>query len=62
MLVPEQIVVVEALALMVGLVDTVTVTVAVFVHPLLFVPVTVYVVVAVGVTVILAPVPPVFQL
>ena len=38
---PEHIVETDALAVMVGLLDTVTVTVAVFVHPLLFVPVTV---------------------
>ena len=38
---PEHIVETDALAVIVGLLDTVTVTAAVFVHPLLFVPVTV---------------------
>ena len=41
---------------------TVTLTVAVPVHPAVFVPVTVYVVVPLGVTVMLAVLPPVFQL
>jgi len=41
---------------------TVTLTVAVPVHPAVLVPVTVYVVVALGVTVMLAVLPPVFQL
>ena len=41
---------------------TVTLTVAVPVHPAPVVPVTVYVVVALGVTVMLAVLPPVFQL
>jgi len=41
---------------------TVTLTVAVPVHPAALVPVTVYVVVALGVTVMLAVLPPVFQL
>ena len=39
-----------------------TLTVAVPVHPAVLVPVTVYVVVALGVTVMLAVLPPVFQL
>ena len=41
---------------------TVTLTVAVAVHPAVVVPVTEYVVVALGVTVMLAVLPPVFQL
>jgi hypothetical protein len=41
---------------------TVTLTVAVPVHPAVLVPVTEYVVVALGVTVMLAVLPPVFQL
>ncbi len=41
---------------------TVTLTVAVPVHPAVLVPVTVYVVVELGVTVMLAVLPPVFQL
>ena len=40
-LVPEHTVEEEALDVIVGLLDTVTVTVPVLVHPLLFVPVTV---------------------
>jgi len=51
-----------AVILIVGEEPTVTVTVAVFEHPTPLDPVTVYVVVAVGVTVILAVLPPVLQL
>ena len=40
---------------MVGVVFTLTITVAVFVQPLLLVPATVYIVVAVGLAVTLAP-------
>ena len=49
-------------ALTVGNRFTVTLTVAVPVHPAVLVPVTVYVVVELGVTVMLAVLPPVFQL
>ena len=48
--------------LTVGKEFTVTLTVAVPVHPAVLVPVTEYVVVALGVTVMLAVLPPVFQL
>ena len=51
-----------AVAVTVGNGFTVTLTVAVPVHPAVVVPVTEYVVVALGVTVMLAVLPPVFQL
>ena len=51
-----------AVAVTVGKEFTVTLTVAVPVHPAVLVPVTEYVVVALGVTVMLAVLPPVFQL
>ena len=60
-LVPEHTVEAEALAVMVGDGLTVIVTVAVFVQPLLLVPVNVYVVIPVGLTLILAVVAPVLQ-
>ena len=51
-----------AVAVTVGNEFTVTLTAAVPVHPAVLVPVTVYVVVELGVTVMLAVLPPVFQL
>jgi hypothetical protein len=59
---PTHIDVGDAVTLIVGVEFTVTVTVAVLLHPTPLDPVTVYVVLLVGATVILAVLPPVFQL
>ena len=59
---PEHIVAGDAEAVTVGNALTVTLTDAVPVHPAVLVPVTEYVVVALGVTVMLAVLPPVLQL